>query len=47
MTTAVANEMRLPEFSSSLAEHLQRGRDKLLEWSADSAQLEFATVLGS
>lgn len=41
------NEMRLSEFSSALAEHLQSGRTKLLEWSEDSAQLEFATVLRS
>ena len=41
------NEMPLSEFSDALVEHLKSGRAKLLLWSTDKNQLEFATMLGS
>ena len=38
-------ERKVPDFKNDLASRLRKGRSKLLEWSADRNQLEFATTL--
>jgi len=39
-------QMQVPDFKDSLAAQLKEGRRKLLEWSNNRDQLEFATTLG-
>ena len=39
-------QMRVHDFKDDLARQLRDGRKKLLEWSKNKSQLEFATALG-
>lgn len=39
-------QMRVPDFRNDLAYQLREGRKKLVEWTMNKGQLEFATTLG-
>lgn len=39
-------QMRVPDFKNELESQLREGRRKLLEWSNNTGQLEFAATLG-